>query len=169
MKVYMSNIGRIKNVSDMEKKLSASELIQYSKFSNKTRKLQYLLAHAIVFDACGENVIVNKNGAPTIKNGFVSIAHRDNWVVVAISDFPVGIDIENTSINRDFMGESEVLKLPKTNDAKTFYKNFVQYESEFKFGNNAAAANKYFYEIDDYLIGICTTELLTDICFLRTE
>ena len=169
MKVYMSNIEQIKNISDMEKKLSQSELVRYSKISNKTRKLQYLLAHAIVFDTCGENVIVDKNGVPTIKNGFVSIAHRDNLVIVAISNSPVGIDIENTSINRDFMGESELLKLPKTNDAKTFYKNFVQYESELKFGENATEANKYFYEIDNYLIGICTMESSADILFLRAK
>lgn len=165
MKVYMSNIEQIENITDLENNLSKSEFAQYSKFSNKIRRLQYLLAHSMVKNVCGENIIVDKNGAPTIKSGFISVAHKDNWVVVAISDCQVGIDIENTNIDRDFAGQSELLGLPETNDKMTFYKNFVKYESMFKYGDNAPNANMYFYEIDDYLIGICSTESASDINF----
>lgn len=165
MKIYMSNIEDIKNISEMERKLSASEVVQYGKFSNKVRKLQYLLSHAIVKSVCGENIIVDKNGKPTIKNGFVSIAHKDNWVVVAVSQTYVGVDIENTSIERDFLGESELLNLPKPKDKQDFYKNFVEYEARIKFGSNAEKANTYFYEKGDYLICICSIEAQSEISF----
>ncbi len=157
MKVYMSNIEDIKNLTDLESKLSKSELIQYNRFTSKKRKLQYLLSHAIVRDICGENIVV-ENGKPTIKSSFVSIAHKDNWVVVAVSKKQVGIDIENTNVVRNFVEQSELLGLPKTKYKKTFYKNFVEFEARFKFGDGADKANTYFYEMDNYLICICTKE-----------
>jgi len=166
MKIYMSNITDIKNITELESKLSKSDMLRYKKFSNKTRRLQYLLSRAMVIDACGESIIVGSNGKPTIKSGFISIAHKDNWVVVAISNTPVGIDIENTDINRDFVGESELLGLPKTNDKQTFYKNFVKYEAEFKFGENANQAHLYFYTKDNYLIGVCSNDPQNDIHFV---
>ena len=166
MKIYMSNIADIKNITDMESKLSKLDILQYKKISNKTRRLQYLLSRAMVVDICGENIIVDSNGKPTIKSGFISIAHKDNWVIVAISNTPVGIDIENTDINRDFVGESRLLNLPETTDKQTFYKNFVQYEAEFKFGKNADKAHMYFYNKDNYLIGVCSNEPQSDIQFI---
>ncbi len=161
----MSNIQDIKNVPELEQKLSGAELLQYGKFSNKNRKLQYLLSHAKVKDVCGENVIVDKNSAPIIKSGFISIAHKDNWVIVAVSDSPVGVDIENTTINRDFIGESELLNLPKPKNKQDFYKNFVEYEARIKFGADAEKANSYFYEKGDYLICVCSIEPQNEISF----
>lgn len=169
MKIYMSNIEQIKNITDLEKQLSESDMKQYKQFSNKTRKLQYLVSRAIVQNVCGESIIVNQNGAPTIKSGFISIAHKDNWVLVAVADSKVGIDIENTTINRDFIGQSELLKFPKTTDKQTFYKNFVRYESEFKYGDNADRANMYFYTKGNYLIGICSSEKQQDIQFILSD
>ena len=165
MKVYMSNIEHIKDASDLEKKLSESELSRYNRFTSKKRKLQYLLSHAIVRDICGENIIV-ENGTPIIKSGFVSIAHKDNWVLVAVSKKQVGIDIENTDVVRDFVEQSELLGLPKTNDKETFYKNFVEFEARFKFGDGADKANTYFCEKDNYLICICTKEECQNLHFI---
>lgn len=168
MKIYMSNIEEAKNITDMEKDLSILDRAHLAKFSNNTRKLQFLLSRAIVKNVTGETVKVDKNGAPIIKSGFVSIAHKDNFVFVAISNSCVGIDIENTSINRDFAGQSELLGLPKTKDKDAFYKNFVKYEAEFKFGNDATKAHKYFYEMGNYLICVCTKELTKDIEFISS-
>ena len=168
MKIYMSNIEEAKNITDMEKDLSILDRAHLAKFSNNTRKLQFLLSRAIVKNVTGETVKVDKNGAPIIKSGFVSIAHKDNFVFVAISNSCVGIDIENTSINRDFAGQSDLLGLPKTKDKDAFYKNFVKYEAEFKFGNDATKAHKYFYEMGNYLICVCTKELTKDIEFISS-
>lgn len=168
MKIYMSNIEEAKNITDMEKDLSILDRAHLAKFSNNTRKLQFLLSRAIVKNVTGESVKVDKNGAPIIKSGFVSIAHKDNFVFVAVSNSNVGIDIENTSINRDFAGQSELLGLPKTKDKEAFYKNFVKYEAEFKFGNDATKAHKYFYEMGNYLICVCTKELTKDIEFISS-
>lgn len=162
----MSNIEQIKNITGLEQKLSGPELVQYGKFSNQNRKLQYLLSHTIVKDVCGENIIVDENGTPTIKNGFVSISHKDNIVVVAISGSSVGIDIENANIERDFIGESALLNLPKPNNKREFYENFTGYESRVKFGNGAKDANVYFYENGDYLICVCSTESKDNIQFI---
>ena len=168
MKVYMSNIEDIKNMTDLESKLSKPELIQYNRFTSKKRKLQYLLSHAIVRDICGENIVV-ENGKPTIKSGFVSIAHKDNWVVVAVSKKRVGIDIENTGVVRNFIEQAELLGLPKTHDKQTFYQNFIEFEARFKFGDDADTANIYFCEYGDYLIGICAKEESQNIHFILLD
>lgn len=164
MKIYMSNIRQIKDIPNLENKLSKMEMVQYGKFSNQTRKLQYLLSHAIVKDICGENVVVDKDGRPTIKSGFVSIAHKDNIVIIAISNKRVGIDIENASLERDFIGESELLKLDKPTDKRNFYENFVKYESRIKFGDGAQNAKMSFYDMEQYLIGVCSDD--ADIKFV---
>ena len=166
MKIYMSNIANIKNMADLENNLSEPELLQYNKFSNNIRKLQYLLSHSLIKKVCGENVVVAENGAPTIKSGFVSIAHKDNLVVVAVADTNVGIDIENTDIERDFIGQSALLNLPKPSDKKDFYRNFVDFEAKLKYGNGADGANIYFYEFDNYLVGVCSKEQSKDIHFV---
>ena len=169
MKVYMSNIEQIKNISDLEKNLSESELTRYNKFVNKRRKLQYLLSHSIVKKATGENIITDKSGAPMIKSGFVSIAHKDKMVLVAISNSPVGIDVENTSVERDFIRQSELLGLPPTKDRKDFYKNFVEYESRYKFGKKVNLAKVRFFESGKYLIGICSNTPENDIHFVSSD
>lgn len=169
MKVYMSNIEQINSFADMEKSLSVLDKVRFDKFASKTRKLQFLLSRKIVKNATGETVKLCENGAPAIKSGYISIAHKDNFVLVAISDSRVGIDIENIAVNRDFFGQSDLLGLPKTNDKKTFYKNFVRYEAEFKFGDNATKAHKYFYEMNNYLICICTEKQNDDIKFVLSD
>ena len=169
MKIYMSNIKEIKNIADIENALPVSDRIRLSKFSNNTRKLQFLLSRAIVKNVTGESVKFDKNGAPIIKSGFVSIAHKDNFVMVAVSNSGVGIDIENASVNRDFAEQSELLGLPKTKDKDAFYKNFVKYEAEFKFGNDAEQAHKYFYKLGDYLICVCSQETIKDIEFILSD
>ncbi len=166
MKIYMSNIEQIKNIHDLEKKLSESELSRYKNFANKRRKLQYLLSHAIVKSVCGENIITDKSGVPTIKSGFVSIAHKDNWVAVALSDVPVGIDVENTDVERDFAKQSELLGLKITDNKKDFYKNFVEFEARFKYGKDSNDAKMYFYKNGKYLIGVCTKEKPENIQFM---
>lgn len=166
MKIYMSNIENIKNISDLETKLSESDMLRYKNFSNNTRKLQYLLARTMIKDIYGEDIIINETGRPIIKSGFVSIAHKDNWVVVAISDTRVGIDIENTDIVRDFIGQSELLGLPKPDDKLAFYKNFVRFEAEFKYGEDTDKTRAYFYIKDNYLIGVCSAEKIQDIKFI---
>ena len=164
MKIYMSNIEHINNLVDLEKKLSESELIQYNKFNRTLRKKQYLLGHVIVRDVCNENIKTDINGAPKLNNGFVSIAHKDNWVIAAVSDTQVGIDIENTTTKRDFIGQSELLRLPQTENKYDFYKEFVRYESKLKFGKIDRKCYQHFFTMNNYIICI-TTHNNQDIAF----
>jgi hypothetical protein len=164
----MSNIEKYKNIHDLEKNLSESELQRYNKFINSKRKLQYLVSHVIVKSVCGENIITDKSGVPTIKSGFVSIAHKDNYVVVAISDMRVGIDIENAEIERDFAKQSELMGLTITDNKKDFYQNFVTFEAKFKYGKDADKANIYLYKTGKYLIGVCSKENVKNIEFISS-
>lgn len=163
MKVYIANLDSIGKISDT--KLSESELLQSGKFANEIRRNQYVVAHSIIFDIAKEHPVPDKNGKLHLKNGFVSVAHKDNWVVVAFDDNNVGIDIENATIIRDFIAESELLGLGRCDNALDFYKNFVRYESDMKYGTEFENAKHFFYKIDDYVMCVCTTAKDVDFIF----
>jgi phosphopantetheinyl transferase len=165
MKVYIANIEQISKKSDLSTRLSESELIQYNKFSNQKRKLQFLIGHAIVKDVCGENVKTDNTGAPFLKKGGVSISHKDNWVFVAISDKQVGIDIENMNKKRDFKQISRFLGLPVPDNKIDFYKNFTLTEALFKYRNNDTIPYKFFYKLNDYMICLVCMEPKENIEF----
>ena len=164
MKIYMSNIQNIKNIKDLEKKLSESELAQYNKFHNQTRKKQYLVGHALIKDVCNINVKIGENGVPKLDKGFVSIAHKDDLVLVAVSNNKIGLDIENTDIDRDFFAQSELLGLLPTHNKYDFYKEFVRYESKLKFDDDAQQYTQYFYMMNNYII--CIMGVDKDIQFI---
>lgn len=169
MKVYIADLEKIGNISDMEKFLSVSEHDKYTKFSNKTRKLQFLTARFIVFNVLQEHISIDENGKPFVKNGFISISHKDNFVVVAFDDKNVGIDIENAVKERDFINESKLLGLPIPTSREDFYKNFVKYESDIKYGQSFDRANHMFYKFNDYMIGICTKSDNIEFVFFNCD
>ena len=166
MKIYIANIERISKKSDLLNKLSESELTQYNKFSNQKRKLQFLIGHAIVKDVCGENVKTDNTGAPVLKKAFVSISHKDNLVIVAISDKYVGIDIENMNKKRDFKQISRFLGLPVPDNKTDFYKNFTHYEALFKYGNNITIPHKLFYKLNNYMTCLVGMEPKENVEFI---
>lgn len=167
MKVYIANLDSIGKISDT--KLSDAEILQYKKFDNTTRRNQYLLAHSIIFDVTKEHPVSDKNGKLHLKNGFVSVAHKDNWVIVAFDDKNVGIDIENASVKRDFIAESELLGLKPTNVAEIFYKNFVKYESDIKYGDGFENVQHRFYKIGNYMMCVCSDAKDAEFIFLNCD
>lgn len=80
-----------------------------------------------------------------------SIAHKDNFVVVAMaSDAPVGIDIENATIQRDFVSASEIMGIDTPKSLNDFYKKFTQIEASYKLGVKPRCTRHMRY--GDYLI-----------------
>lgn len=143
MQVYISNLDNISkdidNINSTCAKLSADELARYKGLGRAVRRMQFLVGHCMLHDVMGQ---------------YTSVSHKDNIVVVATSDKPVGIDIENTDISRDFIENSKIMNLPTPKSKLDFYMNFVQYESEFKMGVKQAATYMYYYKFGKYIIGI---------------
>lgn len=91
MKIVIKNIEKIENLRDYE----------YSLLKNILNKEYNIVGYTIVY---------NKNGKPylnNINNIYFSISHSDKYLVIAISNKKIGVDIEkikkyNTKIN-DFL------------------------------------------------------------------
>ena len=142
MQVCIADIDSIsKNPDYFVALLSPRDQKRVSQYKKQTRKLQFILGH-LMADASGKK--------------YTSVAHRDNLVVVASADnTPVGIDIENMSVKRDFIGAAELMGLPEPKSAKDFYKSFTKYEAIYKLGMDSKCTD--FIEYGDYLICVTAT------------
>ncbi len=142
MQIFIANIDSISKTPDVYAALlSPKHQARVRKFQNQTRKLQFILGHLMV-DNCGKK--------------HSSIAHKDKWVVVAAaSNTLVGIDIENTTIERDFVNAAELMNLPIPKSLGEFYKMFTQAEASYKLGTTPKFTR--FTRHGDYLICICAT------------
>ena len=142
MQVFIANIDSIsKNPDIYSALLSPKCQTRLSEFQNQTRKLQFILGH-LMADKCGKK--------------YTSIAHKDKWVVVVESDIPVGIDIENTTIKRDFNAAAELMHFARPASLDDFYKSFTESEAVYKMSTESKCTR--FIEFGDYLICITSTQ-----------
>ena len=84
--------------------ISAEDVASASRFQNERRRAEHLAWRRIVRRELGRKVSISYNevGAPVVDtpNTYISVAHGAGCVVVAISDRPIGVDVE--SQERDF-------------------------------------------------------------------
>lgn len=99
--------------------LSDSELARYQAMTSAPRKNQFLSGHYLLrkmasrgfgnqphdwtYYQDAENLRRLKCSTNSRQQLFVSISHSGVWIVAAISDAPIGIDIETFSRQRDFI------------------------------------------------------------------
>ena len=144
MKVFISDLAKICNWDNLIAQLPTPDLIKYKNFNRDIRAKQFLVAHTI------KNQIQNEFK-------YISIAHKDNFVIVAASDFPIGVDIEDTSKTRDFKTISEFMNFPFSHGASDFYHAFTLYEAQYKMPHPEHTTSG-FYKLGNYMICIVSDE-----------
>ena len=115
MKLLISNIKNEKAIlknSEYENILSKSELERVRKFSSQKRKNEFILGRILL------RAYLSKKLRKEEKQLFASISHSNDYVVVAIDYFPLGIDIEFKKERKDFFKLSKVA----FNDKNLIYK-----------------------------------------------
>lgn len=84
--------------------LTAEDIASSMRFQHERRRMEHLTWRRIVRHELGRGVAISYNdvGAPIVDlpNTYISVAHGGGMAVVAISDSPIGVDIE--SLERDF-------------------------------------------------------------------
>ena len=89
--------------------LSPSRKAHIDAFRHPGAKKQSLTGEALLRRLLGNDAIIERlpSGQPVLSDGsaFISIAHCDDYVVCAISEKPVGIDIEKTRPVKPGMAE----------------------------------------------------------------
>jgi 4'-phosphopantetheinyl transferase len=154
MEVYACKISDIAENTylRMLSTVSIEKKKKLSKFIRKKDVLRSLLGEWLLrWAMCKKHSIDNSQikirrgeyGKPFLQNNIIhfNISHSEEWVICAISDSPIGIDIEkivpiNTEIGKRFFSKKEYLELFKKKDEKEkleyFYRIWTLKESFIK-------------------------------------
>ena len=81
-------------LSEVELKLSSTKRLD--NFSSNKRKLEFLVTRKLLAEAglTDYDLSYREDGAPLLKDGFISISHTSDFVVIVVSERKVGVDIE---------------------------------------------------------------------------
>lgn len=176
-KIYYAKVGKL-NLAKKLIYLPESKLARIANFKNeKDKKLSvgsYLLLkkilnrHFIRYHYCDFKYL--DNGKPIIEGKKIhfSISHSGDYVAVAISKKPVGVDIqEMREVNLDtrklvFNEEDEKLFQDSSDKKDLFYSLWVTKEAKFKMDEtpfkNAHIEDGKTFTINNYKIGVsCLT------------
>lgn len=116
---------------------------------------QFLMGRAMIRDICGQSPKISSTGKILISNGYISLAHSGRYVVLAVADTPVGIDIEDTAKDRDFDALAGRMGWILGQDKRLdFYKAFTRYEARYKLGENQGDFQDIYYSIKTFIICI---------------
>lgn len=158
MKVFITDLTRIikNDFSDIVSKLSEQDTERLEHIANHTKRLQFLTGRALIFEHFGNDFIVNSQGKPvcTQSNRYLSLAHSHQYVVLAVSDQPVGVDIEKISDERNISAISKRLKFENISTLDDFYRAFTAYEANFKLHGTSSALYHQFLKWHDFMICI---------------
>ncbi|MBB6714148.1 4'-phosphopantetheinyl transferase family protein [Clostridium gasigenes] len=141
-------------IKKMCEHISCEKRIKVNKFVNKNDKIQTIVADILIrdqlikkFNIRNENISFNKNtyGKPyveKIQNFNFNISHSGEFVVVAISEHEIGIDIEKINsieyfdIAKNFFSNEEVRYIICPNEQESlerFYEVWTLKEAYIKF------------------------------------
>ena len=172
MKVYLSDLKDILNSPELiflyEEKLSGADKQRYHNMTDNHRKLQFLVGRALIHDVCKTHPMITPNGKPLVPKGYISLAHSGDFIILAVDDEPVGIDIENTQKKIPFEKLSKRLGFNINNPTKeNFLMHFTAYEADFKLGEEGVK-HHLFYSIDTFIICISLLDNKDNISFIKS-
>lgn len=176
-KVYYAKVGKM-NLAKKLQFLPESRLAKISQYHSEKDKKLCVGAHLLLRKVLRRHLIFIKpydfkydnNGKPIIINRKleISISHSGEYVAVAISKKPVGVDIqEMRNVDLDarklvFDEQDEKLFQESTNQVDMFYSLWVSKEAKFKMDQtqfkNAHLEDAKTFTLENYKIGVsCLT------------
>ena len=172
MKVFLTDLSDISGNSELihryEALLSPSDLSRYNQMTHRNRQLQFLAGRALVYENCHEMPTLLQNGKPVVSKGYISLAHSENWVGLAIGEMPVGLDIENTLTDRPFDLIAKRMKFSNSSDRISFYKNFTGFEADYKLAAPNTKTAHFYYSIKTFIICISLLNNKENIEFIKS-
>jgi len=166
--IELSTFNKLTEYTSIENKEKISDFFSY-KDSQRTL-IGDLLARYIIckkYNMKNTDIIFFKNeyGKPFLKNYphfYFNISHSKDYVVCAVSDMPIGIDIElvkniNLNVAKRFFSASEynyLLTQPKEEQLDYFYKLWTLKESYIK-----AVGKGLSIPLNSFSINICNDDI----------
>ena len=176
-KIYIAKVGKI-NLTKKLKYLPESKLNRIANFKNEKDKKLSVASYLLLKKILSRHFIryhyydfkYLDNGKPIIEGKKInfSISHSGDYVAVAISKKPVGVDIqEMRDVDLDarklvFNEQDEKLFQESTNQVDMFYSLWVSKEAKFKMDQtqfkNTHLEDAKTFTLDNYKIGVsCST------------
>ena len=146
MEYIIKNINDYKdlNINNFKGIIKKEKFDKIFKLKNNNDKLRSLVGELILIELFNKNnikyqeieIIYNEYGKPLIKDSkyFYNISHSGDYVICALSNKQIGIDIEkvrdiNLKISNQFATKSEKEYI---NNPKTFFQIYILKEAYFK-------------------------------------
>ena len=133
--------------------LTDSELERYRHMTAPLRQKQFLIGRVLIQSVCHQSPKLSKSGKLCLTDGYIGLAHSGPYVVLATAEYPVGIDIEDMTKNKDFYALADRLKFKLSGDIQTsFYKQFTRFEADYKLSDPTGTVHHAYYRSGDFLI-----------------
>ena len=148
MEIFLIKISAYDNLSE-------SDLISYKKreISNEKRLREHCLAYYLLDKILEEKYLIEDRTIdfigkkPVLKNGgkYFSISHSKDYIVLAISDYNCGIDIEYQKERKNYLDIAKRMNFScKTIDE--FYKEWTMFEANYKLGEDIKLSESFEHE-----------------------
>lgn len=138
MDIFLVKLESSNNVPDeMVKEFQKKEI------SNPKRRLEHCFSYLMIdrilreFYKLEDREIIFEEKKPILKSGkkFFSLSHSNEYIVLAFSNSPCGIDIEKNT-ERDFAKLAKRMNL-NYNSPLVFYQEWTKFEAEYKLGTTS--------------------------------
>ena len=154
------------NTSDADNiKPKLLEMFRHKDFSNEKKKTEHCFAYLMLDRILKEVYKINSreiefiNEKPYLntREKYFSISHSGEYILIAISDYECGADIERIKL-RNYRAISEHMQF----DALTlddFYAEWTKYEAEYKLGGRGKYKKIFPTRYYDYMITAVSVNL----------
>ena len=158
MKVFITDLKKIINrqafISAHLSDIMPADYQRSQNIKDENRLLQFLAGRILILENFGTDFETQSNGKIISNKGYLSLAHSNNFVVLATDDEPIGVDIERIDNKRNFQKIALRMKFGKCNTVEDFYKKWTAYEADFKLNPNNKKTSHRFFVHDGFMICI---------------
>ena len=170
MKIFLADLNNIVQqshlIADYVDRLNPQDLDRYNRITDQNRRLQFLVGRMAIYHHFGADFQLAGNGKLISSRGYLSLAHSQNLVVLGISDAEIGVDTEDITKTRDFKAVAKHCHFDESENPTSFYKNFTQYEADYKIGH--PVPNHTFVRWNDFMICISSEKAVAKIEWFKT-
>ena len=172
MEVFITDINEISKcrlrIDEYVKRLSVVDLNRYKSIQSNQKKLQFLVGRMLLYDNLGSVFSINVDGSITSDKKFISVSHSKDFVALALSNFPVGIDIEYLNSNRNIKKIAEFMNFSECANIIDFYSQFTRYEANYKSHIKSNDIKNLYFEFNNYILCIAHQFSKEDISIYKS-
>ncbi len=160
MRIFITDMTSIIKPEDFINK-NADKLLPQEKdrlfnMENIRRRLEFLIGRLMLKTYLKEDYQTLPNGKIVSKSAYISLSHSGGFVLLALANTPVGIDIEKINKTRAWAKIAHRMGFSNCRTALDFYRAWTAYESDFKLGADTKETMHRYIKYHNCLICVAT-------------